>query len=77
MLEKEYAFFEKNRENFVKQHKDEYVLIKDEEIIGFFKDRQKALEEASKKYKLGTFLIHQCVGKNDEIHRFHSRVSFG
>ena len=36
MLEVEYNFFEKNRDNFIKEHNNEYVIIKGEEAIGFF-----------------------------------------
>ena len=75
MLEKEYAYFSANRDGLVKEHAHEYVVIKGEEIKGFFPSENAALE-AMRNHELGTFLIQHCVPEEQEIRRYHSRAEF-
>lgn len=76
MLEKEYQYFEKIRDSLLKDHLNDYVAIKGEEVIGFYKTIEEALNSLSGKYPLGTFLIQKCISKEDSIQRFYSRVCF-
>ena len=76
MLEKEYEVFKKNVDTFVKDHPGEYVVIKGETIIGFYKSLNEAFQSVAGKHKPGTFLVQQCIPLEDSVQRFHSRVEF-
>jgi len=76
-LDKSYNFFEENRKSFVKNHLREYVVIKEDSVLGFYKTEKDAYDATIKDHALGTFLIQQCLPeKKEEVAVFHSRVSF-
>lgn len=76
-LEKEYSYFLKNKDALLKSFPDKFIVIIGDEVVDNFDSQDDALKEASKKYKLGTFLI-QKVSKdeNDITQRFFSMVYF-
>ncbi len=74
MLEKEYEYFEKNKDRLISEHQDEYVVIVGEEIIGFYVTQEEAITEAQKQYTPGEFLVQKCSPESDQIMRFHSRI---
>jgi hypothetical protein len=74
MLEKEFALFEAKKEEFIQNHKDQYVLIVGDDVIGFFDSEDKAIQEALKSYDPGKFLVQKCSEDSDQVMRFHSRV---
>ncbi|RKX85402.1 MAG: hypothetical protein DRP57_03825 [Spirochaetes bacterium] len=75
MLEKEYKYFLSIRDKLVKEHPNEYVVIRDENILGFYPSEEDALKNMSN-YELGTFLVQECIPEDHNIHRHHSRVVF-
>lgn len=77
MLDKEYKFYLKNQADLVKKYKGKFLIIKDEKIVGVFGTREEAYNSAIAQYKLGTFLIQECLesGKN-VTQTFNSRVAF-
>ena len=67
-------YFEAHREAFVREHHEEYVLIRSGETVGFFADRGEAYREG--KTAGGVFLIRQCLRTEEEQQAiFHSRVT--
>ena len=69
------SYFQKNRKSIMKDHEKEYAVIYNDVVKGYFSSDDEALGFCAKEgYKLGTFLIKQCV--EEEIQRFHSRASF-
>ena len=77
MLEKEFNFFKEHKVELQKKYLGKTIVIKNEEVVGVYATEAEALQEASKKFELGTFLIQQISAKEkDYIQRFHSRVSF-
>jgi hypothetical protein len=76
-LEKEYSYFLKNKEALLKSFPNKFIVIIDDEVVGNFGSQEEALKEASKKYKLGTFLIQKVSqAESDVIQRFFSMVYF-
>lgn len=76
-LEKEFEFYLKNQESLVKEHHGKIVVIKGEEILGFFEDEISAITETKEKHEMGTFLVQQVApGEESHTMHFHSRVSF-
>ncbi|MBU0478162.1 hypothetical protein KKC91_06310 [bacterium] len=75
MLEREYKYYQNNKDSIIKKYKNQFVVIKDSKIIGAYSSREEALKESVKEYKLGEFLIQEVSDKkNEQIQRFYSRV---
>ncbi len=75
MLNKEYDFFKKNIKDFIENHLNEFVVIKNEKVIGFFNTEAEALLHM-KNDEFGTFLVQQCSKNSLEPQEYHSRVAF-
>lgn len=75
MLEKEFNYFKKHKNELQIKYLNKTIVIKNEEVVGVYPSEAEALQEASKKFELGTFLIQKITAKEkDYIQRFHSRV---
>jgi hypothetical protein len=75
MLEREYALFNTKRDEFVRDHPNEFVVIQGDSILGFFQNEIQALE-FMKDHRLGTFLVQRCVTIDIETAKYASRVAF-
>lgn len=77
MLEKEFEFYLKHQEELVKKYNGKVLVIKDEKVINVFENELDAINETSKTYEIGTFLVHRCEpGEQNYTMTFHSRVMF-
>lgn len=76
MLEKEYEFFRHNRPELVREHPGEFVVIRGEEILGFYETQKEALKTTAD-LPIGTFFVQQCIPEEESIQKYYSRVSFG
>lgn len=76
MLENEFKFYQANKADLLKKYNNRYVVIKDQKVLGDFATREEAIEATQKDHALGTFLIQHVSVSDEEIQRFHSRVSF-
>lgn len=75
MLEKEYGYFQKHKDELKKKYLGKFIVIKGEAVIGVYSTAGEALKETSGKNEIGTFLIQEIVeNDSDIIQRFHSRV---
>ncbi len=75
MLEREYKYYQDNKNDIIKNYKNQFVVIKGSKVVGDYSSREEALKESVKEYKLGEFLIQEVSDKNGEqIQRFYSRV---
>ena len=75
-LETQLAYFKQHQAELAKNHHGEFVLIHDKSIDGLYASELEAYTEAKKKYKVGTFLIRQCLLPEEETSQvFHSRVT--
>jgi hypothetical protein len=74
-----YKWFDKNRDNINKGHEGDHVLLKNNSVIAYFSEESEALEYARKSgYKMGEFLIQECVSKDEEcMYYYNEAVSFG
>ena len=70
-LDREFEFYQDNKERFLSEYQDKFIVIKGEEVIGVFEDQMEAVEETRKKHQLGTFMVKEVV-ENDTI-TFRSR----
>lgn len=73
-LQSEYQFYLDNKESFHKQYEGQFIVLKNNVVIGVYTDRMEAINETRKAHELGTFLV-QHVAESEEQIRFHSRYS--
>ena len=73
-LEQEYQFFTSHLDNFLQNHLNEFVLIKGENIINFFKSYDEALKAGLSQFGNVPFFI-KVVKKEEEVHYFHQGLS--
>ena len=78
MLDKEFKYYLDHQEELVKQYNGKYIVIVGNDVIGKYDSTLEAYTEATKQYKVGTFLIQFCSpGTTAYTQSFHThRVSF-
>ncbi len=77
MLEKEFKYYLDNQESLVEKYNGRFIVIVGEEVVGDYSTMDEAYTEATKCYKIGTFLIQECTaGDEAYTQTFHSRVVF-
>jgi hypothetical protein len=76
MLDKDFAFFKEHLADFLKDHRGEYVVIKNEQVIGFYKTQDEAFR-AMQDSQLGTFLVQNIKPSDQSIIEYYTqRVVF-
>lgn len=76
-LQKQLEYFKSHQNELVKKYEEKFLVIKDEKIEGVYDTEMEAYTDAKNKFKLGTFLIQQCLsGQESYTQTFHSRVAF-
>ncbi len=76
-LEKEFNYYLEHQDELIKEYNGKFIVIKDDTVIGEYESELEAVEEASKRHELGTFLVQKCVpGSESYTHTYHSRVMF-
>lgn len=76
-LEKEFQYYLKHQDELVKQYNGKFIVIKDGEVKDSYDSEIEAVENASKKFELGTFLVQKCEpGAESYTETYHSRVVF-
>ena len=73
-LQQEYNIFLSRLDEFLPKHINEFVLIKGEKVINFFKSYEDALKEGLEKFGNVPFFI-KIVKKEEEVHFFHQGIS--
>lgn len=74
ILEKEYEVYKKRLDGLFAIHPNEFVLIKDENVIDFFKSYSDALKIGLEKFGNIPFFIKK-VEREEELHFFCHGVS--
>lgn len=77
MLEEEYKYFKDHKKELLESHKNKFVVLKKNELIGVYDNEKAAYEETTKNHSVGSFLIQQCVEDEEKLTQtFHSRAAF-
>ena len=74
-LEREFKYYQANKERLLSEHKGKFAIIKGEKILGIFDDKANAIETTKKDHPLGTFMVQEVV--EDDVLTFHSQVLVG
>jgi hypothetical protein len=59
MLETERQYFEKNREDLLRNFPGKFVVIKDEQVLGSFDSIEDALAGGAREYGVTSFLVRR------------------
>lgn len=73
-LEQEYHFFLDHLDEFLRDHLNQFVLIRGKKVIAFFDSYEKALRDGLKRFGNVPFFI-KVVKKEEEVHFFHQGVA--
>ena len=65
-LEREQAVYEANRTRWLSKHKGKHVLIRADEVVGFYESRDKALTVGYSQFGVGPLFVKQV---EDQGHR--------
>lgn len=66
MLEKERQVFSDKHAELVSQHRGQFVVIKDEEVVGAFNTIDEAPAEGARRFGLQPFLVRQVTESVNE-----------
>lgn len=61
LLKKELQFFERNKKRFLKNYLNQFVLIKDNQLIGAYTTEEEAYKSGIEKFGNTPFLIKQVL----------------
>jgi len=76
-LEKDFKWYKDHQKELVAVYNGKYLVIKDCAVIGNYDSELQAIQETSKKHKLGSFLVQKCEpGSDSYTQTYHSRVVF-
>ena len=70
-LQQEYDFFLTHLNEFMKTHLHEFVVIKGEQVIGFFDSYENSLRAGVTRFGSQTSFFIKEVQEEEEIHYFH------
>ena len=66
ILDVEYKFYIDNVIELTKKYREQFIVIKNQSVIGSYKTFDEAFSETTKNEQLGTFLIQKC-GRQDSF----------
>lgn len=58
----DFEYFKECYNELFKKHGHKFIAIKNKEIIGIYETEIEAIEEVTKTYPLGSFIVQECNG---------------
>jgi hypothetical protein len=76
MVHDEFTFYDANQERIIQNHIDEFVVIKDRHVCGYYKSEEDAFDSMIGN-ELGTFMVKRCQKPGtDVVKYFNNAVMF-
>jgi hypothetical protein len=66
-----FSFYQANQDKIVTDHKDEYVVIKGRQILGYYKTEEDALDSMIGE-ELETFIVQKCLPAGTDIANYYN-----
>ena len=77
VLKKEFQFYLDHQAELVEKFNGQYIIIKNQAVVGSYGDEASAIAYADKNLDLGTYIIQKCEpGSDNYSQTFHSRAVF-
>lgn len=74
-LNKLYQWYQEHRAEIIKGHENEQVLLKDNEVIGYYTTEEAALVDVAKRgFQLGDFLIQKCISEEEDRMVYYNKA---
>jgi hypothetical protein len=73
VLKKDYEFFIAHRDEYLRDHRDEYAVIENESLLGFYPNQMSAML-AMKEHVVGNFLVKKVVPADQDIVEYHTQA---
>jgi hypothetical protein len=73
-LKTDYEYFVKNKDKFLNEYPNKFIVIKNKQVIGVYEDQVEAFTETTKEHEPGTFIVQLCSAGFDDVQVFRSRV---
>ncbi|MDG0887850.1 hypothetical protein [Paracholeplasma manati] len=70
----DYDFFIQNKAELIEKYFGQFILIKDQVVVGAFSSLTEAMVFGLSKFEKGSFTVEECVASSFEPQVFHSRV---
>jgi len=67
-LEKESKYFEEHKEELLKHYEGQFVLIKDDQLVGAFTTEEEAYQTGLKKFGNQPFFIKKVAKEEEVVH---------
>jgi hypothetical protein len=76
MIGEDFTFYEAHQNEIVKGHLNEFVVIKDQKVRGYYRAEEDAFDSMIGE-KLGTFMVKKCqLPGTDVVNYFNNTVAF-
>jgi hypothetical protein len=76
MIHDEFTFYEAHQNEIIQGHLDDFVVIKDRQVLGYYKTEEDAFDSMIGE-ELGTFMVKRCQKPgSDIIEYFNNAVAF-
>jgi len=67
MLDREWEYYENNRDELVEKYCGKYIVISGDKVIAAYDDEKIAYRETVKNIPLGSFMIHHIAEEEEVI----------
>jgi hypothetical protein len=67
MLETELAYYKAHRDEWLSSHRDRFVVVKGQKLIGVFNSQDDALRAGARLFGLDSFLVKQVTDSDKPV----------
>ena len=76
MIQNDFLFYKANQDKIIQGHLDEFVVIKNQQVRGYYKSEEDAFDSMIDE-ELGTFMVKRCQKPGaDVVEYFNNSVAF-
>ncbi|GHT95339.1 hypothetical protein FACS1894141_3760 [Spirochaetia bacterium] len=78
MMQDDYYYYKAHQDAIVKDHLGDLVVIKDAQVVGYYKEYEEAFREAKKRNLApGSFMLKQCKARGtDRVHFYNDGIRY-
>ena len=62
-----YLYFAKHKKELMKEHEGEFVLIHNQQFVGFYATDNEAFDNGAKKYGIGNYSVQEITNRKEYI----------
>lgn len=70
-MEDDFKWFEENRDSIIADHHNEYALIQNHKVVGYYKTDTNAITHM-KPTPIGNFIVQPCLTAEEEVNFYYT-----